>query len=191
MATKRKPIPPLPPACPKCKAVHVDAKGRRLCVGHSSRTKKACQKIPMTAQAVCMKHGGKAPQALRKAAERVRDLLGEALDPDNAMRETAAIAYARPRAIWDDDGNLRPLSQWPEDLVNAVKRVQVLKRNLFPDDGKVDDVIQVEFWDKPKAVEMLMKHHGKLKDVEVTVNVDITDRLAAGRKRVADARARK
>ena len=43
------------------------ARHPRKCTARSSRTKQPCERWAMKGQAVCMVHGGKAPQALAKA----------------------------------------------------------------------------------------------------------------------------
>lgn len=141
-----------------------DEPTRRVCRAHSSRTGKPCKQAPIIGGTVCRHHGGAAPQVKAMAAKRIRDMLADAIDPDRAMRETASIAYSDLREIFDDAGALRPPKDWPAHLAAAIASLKVAKRNLTSGDGIVDDVIEVKLWDKPKAVEMLMKHHGKLKD---------------------------
>ena len=165
------------------KGPRIDENGKPKCASDTSgpskrnpdAVKRKCRNNPILGGAVCRKHGGGAPQVKAKAEQRVRDMLADAIDPDRAMRETAAIAFANVEGIFTDSGNLRPMSEWPKELLAAVASVEVVKRNIYPDDDKIDDVIKVRFWDKPKAVEMLMKHHGKLKEsVEHTGALEIS-----------------
>ena len=94
----------------------------------------------------------------RKAAERLADLI----DPDRALREAARLAYSDPRELFDPEGKLKPVKDWPDELAAAIGSVEVVKRNVDSADGKTDDVIKVKVWDKPKALEMLFKHLGLL-----------------------------
>lgn len=64
------------------------------CIAHSSRTGLPCKKWPMKGQNVCRVHGGAAPAARRRAAERI------ALASDNAAAhlitwmQDASVPYA-------------------------------------------------------------------------------------------------
>lgn len=164
--------------------------GRR-CRAKSSRTGKPCKKAPIRGAVVCRTHGGAAPQVKAAAEQRVRDMLMEVADPDRVMREVGRVALSDIRCLFDADGRLLPIKKWPEDIARAVAGVEVVKRNVYSDDGKLDDVIKIKLLDKGRQLENLMKHHGKLTEkVELTGAVDIVDRLAAGRRRVAEARKR-
>lgn len=130
----------------------------RKCKARSSRTGKPCQHWAIKGGTVCLTHGGRAPQVQRKAAERLADLI----DPDRVLREAARLAYSDARELFDEQGNLRPVKEWPDALASAVASVEVVKKNLTTGDGKVDDVIKVRLWDKPKNIELLFKHLGLL-----------------------------
>ena len=134
------------------------------CKAKSTRTGKRCGKVAILGGTVCRFHGGAAPQVKAAAAQRVRDMLAEAIDPNRVMRETACIAYSDLRDLFDDAGNLRPPKDWPDHLAAAIASVEVIKKNVTTGDGKTDDVFKVRLWPKDRAVEMLMKHHGKLKE---------------------------
>ena len=145
------------------------------CKAKSSRTGEHCKKPAMLGGVVCGTHGGRAPQVKAKAAQRVRDMLAEALDPDQLMREIARIAYADMGELYDDAGNLLPVKDWPADVRRAVAHLEVVKQNLTAGDGKVDIVMKPRPWDKVKALEMLAKYHGKLKEhVEHSGGVEFT-----------------
>jgi phage terminase small subunit len=119
---------------------------------------------------VCIMHGGKAPQVVRKAKERLADLI----DPDRALREAARLAYSDVRELYTADGKLKPMKDWPDDLAAAVGGVEFVRRNIEGGDGHSDDVIKVKVWDKPKALEMLFKHLGLLIDkVEHTGGIEL------------------
>jgi len=161
----------------------------RRCRAKAKGTGQQCKRRPIPFGTVCVKHGGGAPQVQAKAAQRVRDLLADAIDPDRVLRETARIAYQDIGDIYDDAGNLLPIKQWPEDARRAFASLEVVKQNLTAGDGKVDVVMKPRPWDKPKALEMLAKHNGLLNDkVDVNITVNIVERLKAGRVRLLNAR---
>jgi phage terminase small subunit len=139
---------------------------------------------------VCMMHGGKAPQVKRKAAQRIADMLAEAIDPNRVLREAGRLAYSDIRQLFDGEGNFLPINQWPDDIARAVSSVEVVKKNVTTGDGKVDDVLKVRLWDKAGRLQDLMKHHGQLTEkLEVKLTGAVVERLNAGRQRVARARA--
>lgn len=123
-----------------------------------SREGEQCRNPSIPGGFVCRFHGGSTPNAKKAAAQRLADLI----DPDRVLRETAALAYSDVRALFDEKGNVLPVKQWPDGLAAAVASVEVVKRNMTAGDGHTDDVIKIRLWDKPKAVEMLMKHLGLL-----------------------------
>ncbi len=53
------------------KVTDIDQRDARLCIGHN-RSGRLCNKFAMRGQRVCKNHGGKAPQALARAAEAVQ-----------------------------------------------------------------------------------------------------------------------
>lgn len=171
----------------------MDAPGRRQCKARSRQSGQRCKRRPIPGGFVCVMHGGKTPIARQKAAERVRDVLADAIDPNRAMREAACVAYSDIRELYDDNDQMLPIKQWPEHIARAVKSIEreTVRGNLDKGDGKFDDVLRtkVQLWDKPRKIENLMKHHGQLTEKrEVNVNVNIVGRLMEGRKRVAALR---
>lgn len=103
-------------------------------------------------------HGGSAPQTRRKAAERLADLI----DPDRVLREAARLAYSDIRELFDAQGNLKPIRDWPDHLAAAVASVEVIIKNAEAGDGHTDRVHKLKLWDKPKNIELLFKHLGLL-----------------------------
>lgn len=157
---------------PRCRAT---AKGSGL----------RCKRRPIPGGMVCKKHGGGAPQVQAKANERLRDMLADAIDPDCSLREAARIAYSDIRQLFDENGRLLPINKWPDDIARAVAGVEVVKRNVYSDDGQVDDVIKLKLWDKPRKLENLMKHNGLLVEkVDHTVTLDVSERLMEARRRL-------
>lgn len=117
-----------------------------------------CSRAPIAGGYVCKLHGGASPNAQRKAAERLADLI----DPDRALREAARIAYSDIRDLFDADGNLKPIKDWPDHAAAGVSAVEIVKKNLAAGDGQVDTVHKLKLWDKSKNLEMLFKHLGLL-----------------------------
>jgi hypothetical protein len=111
---------------------------------------------------VCKIHGGGIPAVKAKAAQRVADMLADAIDPDRVLREAGRLAYSDIRELFDAKGNFLPIKEWPDDIARAVSSVEVVKKNVTSGDGKVDDVLKIRLWDKAGKLQDLMKHHGQL-----------------------------
>ena len=147
-------------------------KPERRCTAKTKRGR--CKRAAIQGGTVCHTHGGAAPQVQRAAAERLADLI----DPDRALREAARLAYSDVRQLFDMDGNLKPLVDWPDHIAAAVASVEIVKKNLAAGDGQTDTVHKLKLWDKPKNLEMLFKHLGLLVErlehrgrIELNVNV--------------------
>ena len=116
-----------------------------------------------------------------KAQERLADLI----DPDRTLREAARLAFSDVRELFDADGRLRAVKDWPDHIAAAVSSVEILKRNVTAGDGIQEDVHKVKLWDKPKNIEALMRHL-KLLGEGNTVNINIValdGRIREARKR--------
>ena len=134
----------------------------RRCNAKAKSTGQPCKSKPILGGFVCRKHGGLAPQVKAKAAQRIKDMLADAIDPDRALREAARVAYSNIQDLFDEHGQLRPMKDWPPDVAPVVASVKVARANLDKGDGKFDDVVEIKLWDKLKALEMLFKKLGLL-----------------------------
>ena len=94
----------------------------------------------------------------RTAAERVTDLI----DPDRSLREVARLAYSDVGELFDEHGNLRPVHELPDHLAAAIASIAIVKRRLTAGDNATHIIQTVRFWDKPKALEMVLKYLGLL-----------------------------
>ena len=121
-----------------------------------------CRKWVVAGATVCTRHGGKAPQVIRRAKERQLEALKELIDPERVLRAMADLAYFDLRAVFDEAGNLLPVAEWPEGLGRSLAAIETVKRNLDHADGVVDQVVKIKPYDKLKALEMLAKHLGLL-----------------------------
>lgn len=123
----------------------------------------------------------------RAAAQRLADLI----DPDRALREAARLAYLDIRELFDERGNLRPITDWPAELAAAVRSVDLVKRNISAGDGQTDSVLKVKLWDKPRNLELLFRHLGLLED-RMKVQVEsgpVIERILGRLKRADDGKS--
>ena len=83
---------------------------------------------------------------------------------ERVLREAGGLAFSSLQDLVDDDGNLLPIKEWPQDAAAAVSSVELTKRNLVAGDGAQENVVKIRLWDKPANVQILMKHLGLLTD---------------------------
>lgn len=95
------------------------------------------------------------------------------------LRELKRIATFDIKDILKDDGSIKAVEDWPNGIGAIIKEVKV--DELYDGFGKerqrVGDTKTVKFWEKTKALEMLMKNMGLLIP-EIQIDVGIADILA-------------
>lgn len=79
---------------------------------------------------------------------------------DGVIREIAKLAFGDIRKLFDENGALLPVQQWPDDIAPAVSSVEI--DELFEGFGEnrvqIGHTKKVKFWDKAKSLEMLGRH---------------------------------
>ena len=71
---------------------------------------------------------------------------------DRLIEENAKIAFSDVREMFNDDGTLKPISEWPAFLAGSVASIEVT--------GGESSITKIKFWDKGAALDRLMKHYG-------------------------------
>lgn len=92
---------------------------------------------------------------------------------ERTMLEIAKLAFADRRAVWDDDGRLKPFSKWGPDEAALLEGFEVIIKNAQAGDGQTDTVHKVKLATKLGALEILAKHFGIMTD-KVKVEGKIT-----------------
>ena len=110
---------------------------------------------------------------VRKEVERLQEERAKRLDltADDVLAELVRIARVDIGEAYDEKGRLRPLKDIPEDVRRAIAGVEVVE--LFEGAGEErvqsGELKKLKLWDKVKALELLAKHLGLLRDkVEVS-----------------------
>lgn len=81
------------------------------------------------------------------------------------LEEFKKVAGADTRKLFDDNGNLRPIQDLPDDVAAAISSVEVERRtDGHGEDKEVYHVHKIKRWDKLRALESLAKHLGLLVD---------------------------
>ena len=66
------------------------------------------------------------------------------------MREAAHVAYNDPRRFLNDDGTLKPASEWDDSMAACVASLEVSGAGVH----------KIKFWPKMDAIDKLMRHLG-------------------------------
>jgi phage terminase small subunit len=99
--------------------------------------------------------------AIRETIE--KKLASVDISQERVLLEVARIAFNDPRKAFDENGNLLPIQEWPDEVAAAVSSIEVVEV------GQAGSEIQsfvkkVRFWDKGKQVELAMKYLKMLTD---------------------------
>ena len=80
----------------------------------------------------------------------------------DVLSELRALVHADPRKVFSENGDLLPVSEWPDEVAAMVASVEI--EALFDGQGKdrthIGYTKKVKFWDKNSAIEKAMKHLG-------------------------------
>lgn len=84
------------------------------------------------------------------------------LTTESVIAELSKIVHADPRRLFGQDGQLLPVSEWPDGLAGAIASVEV--DELFEGQGAQRKFVgytkKVKLWDKNSAIDKAMKHLG-------------------------------
>ncbi len=96
---------------------------------------------------------------------RVNQLIGEYIskievDVMFVLRELLKLATVDIQDIYDEDGNLLPLNEMPENARKAISSIEVVEEFDHPGQGRkrIGFTKKVKLWDKTKALEKLGQH---------------------------------
>ena len=100
-------------------------------------------------------------QTFVAAAEKQR-LEANKVSATRVIEENRRIGFNDPRRFIAASGNLKPITEWTEEMAAAVSKIEVVKKNAAAGDGHTDTVVKLWFWNKNAALELLSKHLGLL-----------------------------
>lgn len=110
------------------------------------------------------------------------------LTVERTLEEMRRLAFSDVRRFFDGP-NLKPISELSDEDAACVASLEVVIKNAAAGDGHTDTVHKIKHWDKVRALEMLGKYFGVLREhVDVTVSVDVLHRLDAWKQRHLHAR---
>jgi phage terminase small subunit len=94
-------------------------------------------------------------------AERINDRSKRTeITQDRVLLEIARLAFNDPRKAFDEDGNLLPVKQWPDDVAAAISSIKVTEQRIDNDGDEIiaSQIKEIKFWDKGKQIELAGKH---------------------------------
>lgn len=79
---------------------------------------------------------------------------------DEILRELRFLRISDIRVLFNPDGSMKPVADWPEDVAKAVASVEIdeLYEGSGRDKRQVGWTKKVKFWDKTKAHELVGKY---------------------------------
>lgn len=80
--------------------------------------------------------------------------------PKRVVEEIARIALCDPRLMFDAEGKMLPINEWPEDVARAVSGVDATQKTYTDADGKAEateTTYKPRFWDKPAMLRELVR----------------------------------
>ena len=78
------------------------------------------------------------------------------------LQEISRIAFNDPRRVFDNDNNMLPIQEWPDDVAACISSIKVIETNL--DDETSSQLKEIKFWSKDKQIELAAKKLGMLTD---------------------------
>mgnify|MGYP001014971846 CR=1 FL=1 len=109
---------------------------------------------------------------------------------DYVLRRLVEIDQMDVLDILQDDGGLKPISQWPKIWRTTLSGLDISTTITNFDETTLENMLKKIKWpDKVKNLELIGKHvdvNAFKERVDVNVNFTIADRMAAARKRVKE-----
>ncbi|MBU4680396.1 terminase small subunit [Cedecea davisae] len=134
-----------------------------------------------------------------RVQKRIADLMGERnkrlrVSADYVLLRLVEIDQMDVLDILNDDGGLRPVSEWPKVWRTSISAMDINRITMAMKEGEddIESTLQKVKWpDKVKNLELIGKHVDVMafkERLDVNVNVTIADRMAAARRRLAKSK---
>jgi phage terminase small subunit len=87
------------------------------------------------------------------------------LTVERTLEEIGRVAYADPRKLFDEAGNLLPIHQLDDITAATIASVEVsTERDGDGESRAVTTTTKIKSWDKMRALDMAGRYHGLFKD---------------------------
>jgi phage terminase small subunit len=102
--------------------------------------------------------------AMKKRSDRTE------VTADRVIKELASIGFINIKQLLNDDGTFKPLQELPDEVAAGISSLTV--KTSLDKEGQPVTEVDVDFYDKMDALQLLCKHLGMLDD-RVNVSHDI------------------
>lgn len=82
------------------------------------------------------------------------------ISQERVLLEIARLAFNDPRKVIDEQGNIKPVSDWNDDSAACISNIKMT--TITDKDGNISQTREIKFWDKGKQLELASKHLGLL-----------------------------
>lgn len=120
--------------------------------------------------------------ASRRRAVRDEIQLEASLDRNRILLELVRIAYFDIRKLYGDDGELLPVSEWPDDAAAAVTSLESLEQK-GPEGQVLGLIRKIKQESKLAALDKLMRHLGMFEQDNKQAGGALADLLALVRQK--------
>lgn len=107
------------------------------------------------------------------------------VDADDILREFNRLGYSDVRGLFAEDGTVKPMKDWPDDLARAVASIEVEELFEYEGDRKIwaGYTKKIKLWNKNQALNDLGRHKKLFTDVVEINDNSFAEKLAKARKR--------
>lgn len=110
-------------------------------------------------------------EAQKKLSERTQ------ITQERVLAEYAKIAFLDPRKLFNDDGQIKPISELDDDVAAAIGGIDVIVSPSDGEDKEPDFTKKIKLIDKKGALDSIARHLGMFKDkVELSGLIGIEQR---------------
>ena len=107
---------------------------------------------------------------------------------ERVLQEIARLAFYQPKEFYNSDGSVKQMHDLSDDAAACIAQLDIILANIDAGDGKRDRMHRIKLADKLRALELLAKRFGLVKEqVEVTGLNELVERLTRARARVTKA----
>lgn len=109
----------------------------------------------------------KNPLITKEIGKAIRDRMRRCeISADRVLQELVNIAFFNPKRMLDDKGAVHELKDLPDEVAVCIQSMKISYTEEPQEDGSYVQIknLEIKFWDKMQALQMLGKHLGMFDD---------------------------